>query len=80
MCIMLMFRSTKKSILLSTTINPQKTDKTLSVKLRLIFNDNYQAYGARRLQVVLRKQDLLLSRRRIARIMKEKEVVTKIYL
>jgi putative transposase len=43
----------------------------LSEKVKVIFNTNYQAYGARRLQVALRKESILLSRRRIGRIMQE---------
>ena len=34
-----------------------------------IFNNNYQAYGTKRLQAELRKQGITVSRRRIGRIM-----------
>jgi hypothetical protein len=37
----------------------------------VVFNGNYQAYGARRLQTALKKQDIHLSSLRIARIMKK---------
>jgi putative transposase len=42
-----------------------------SEKVKVIFNTNYQAYGARRLQAELREKSILLSRHRIGRIMQE---------
>ncbi|WP_141675215.1 MULTISPECIES: IS3 family transposase [unclassified Gilliamella] len=52
-------------------LTSKKTDKELSKKVKAVFNDNYQSYGTRRLQVALRKKSILLSRRRIGRIMQE---------
>jgi putative transposase len=45
--------------------------------VKAIFNDNYQAYGTRRLQAELRQQDIILSRRRIGRIMQKNGLVSK---
>nr|WP_179854585.1 IS3 family transposase [Gilliamella apicola] len=44
-------------------LTSKKTDKELSKKVKAIFNDNYQAYGTRRLQAELREKSILLSRR-----------------
>lgn len=54
-----------------------KTNTELSVKVGIIFNNNYQAYGTRHLQVELRKQGITLSRGRIGRIMQENGWVSK---
>ncbi|OCG57616.1 hypothetical protein A9G41_10715 [Gilliamella sp. Nev5-1] len=58
-------------------LTSKKTDKELSKKVKAVSNDNYQSYGTRRLQVALRKKSILLSRRRIARIMQENGLVSK---
>jgi putative transposase len=58
-------------------LTSKKTDKELSKKVKAIFNDNYQAYGTRRLQAELREKSILLSRRRIGRIMQENGLVSK---
>ncbi|KDN09263.1 Mobile element protein [Gilliamella apicola] len=42
-----------------------------------IFNNNYRAYGTRRLQAELRKQGITVSRRRIGRIMAKNGWVSK---
>jgi putative transposase len=42
-----------------------------SEKVKVIFNTNYQAYETRRLQAWFREKNILLSRRRIGRIMQE---------
>ena len=45
-------------------------------KIIRIFNQNYQAYGTRRIQAVLRSEGINLSRRRIARVMASEGIVS----
>lgn len=47
----------------------QRQDIVLSEIVGKVFDDNYQAYGTRRLKAELRKQGIIVSRRRIGRIM-----------
>jgi putative transposase len=62
---------TRNRIYYQPQLISKKTDKMLSEKVKVVFNGNYQAYGARRLQTALKKQDIHLSSLRIARIMKK---------
>lgn len=55
----------------------QPQDVVLSERVGRVFNDNYRAYGTRRLQAELRKQGMILSRRRIGRIMAKNGWVSK---
>jgi putative transposase len=56
-------------------LTSKKTDKMLDEKVKAVFNDNYQSYGTRQLQVELRKKSIILPRRRIGRIMQENGLV-----
>ena len=52
-------------------VKDEHTEKIIN-----IFNQNYQAYGTRRIQAVLRSEGINLSRRRIARIMASEGLVS----
>ncbi|WP_392558939.1 IS3 family transposase [Orbus mooreae] len=56
---------------------PYQQNETLCDKVSEVFDLNYRVYGTRRLQAELKRQGIALSRRRIGRIMKEKELVSK---
>ena len=53
-------------------------DKILTSKIRFIFIANRNVYGARRIKIELEKQNLFVSRKRIARLMKDAGLVCKI--
>lgn len=42
-----------------------------------IFRNSYRAYGTRRIQETLKKEEVFISRRRIARIMKMNQWISK---
>lgn len=55
---------------------PSTKEDIYSEIVEKTFNENYQAYGTRRIQAELRSQGINLSRRRIARIMHSKGLVS----
>ncbi|MFQ1054595.1 IS3 family transposase [Gilliamella apicola] len=74
---MSLLKSNKKSFYYQRQLPQQPQDVVLSERVGRVFNDNYRAYGTRRLQAELRKQGMILSRRRIGRIMAKNGWVSK---
>ena len=68
---------TRNRIYYQRQLPQQPQDVVLSERVGRVFNDNYRAYGTRRLQAELRKQGMILSRRRIGRIMAKNGWVSK---
>lgn len=60
---------TRNSLYYQRQFAQQQQDIALSQIVGEVFDNNYRAYGTRRLQAELRKQGMTLSRRRIGRIM-----------
>ncbi|MNB74897.1 Integrase core domain protein [compost metagenome] len=54
----------------------EKNEDELSAAIVEIFNKNRKAYGTRKIKVKLKEQGLVISRRRIGRIMKEQGLVS----
>lgn len=48
--------------------------KELRVEIRIIFNDNYQAYGSERIHKELKSQGIIVSEKVIRRLMKEENI------
>ena len=57
-------------------IEPINEKDEYTEKIIRIFNQNYQAYGTRRIQAVLRSEGINLSRRRIAHVMASEGLVS----
>lgn len=53
-----------------------KKEDPITKHIKRIFRDNNNSYGTRRIQVELRKEGYIASRRRIGRIMREKGLVS----
>ena len=49
-------------------------EKELSEAIETVFHQNRRAYGSRKIRIELQKMDIFASRRRISRIMKQKEL------
>lgn len=56
--------------------NNLKTEELLEEKIKEIFRKSKNAYGSRKVKVELEKQDLIVSRRKICRIMKKHGLVS----
>ncbi|SHG76657.1 Transposase InsO and inactivated derivatives [Virgibacillus chiguensis] len=57
--------------------NRWKEEKELTILINDIFHQSRRAYGSRKIKVVLKQQGKQVSRRRIARIMRENDLVSK---
>ena len=55
---------------------PQPIDDSVEVAIVKIFNDNRRVYGTRKIKQELKKLDLIVSRRRIGRLMKKNGLVS----
>lgn len=55
---------------------PKISDNAVEESIIKIFKDNRQVYGARKIKVELKKLDMIVSRRRICRLMKKNRLVS----
>ena len=46
-------------------------DEVLKDRVKTIFEDNYQVYGCRKIRAVLARQDILVDKDRVARLMRQ---------
>ena len=46
-------------------------DEVLKTKVRRIFDDNYQVYGCRKIRAVLAREQVIVDKDRVARLMRE---------
>ena len=60
-----------------TSSEHSQTDRQLKEKVRQIFEDSRQTYGTRRIKVVLAKQGMQVSRKRIGRLMREMKLACR---
>jgi hypothetical protein len=55
---------------------PRRSETPLEMRVVAIFKENQCVYGARKIKVELRKENLTVSRRRIVRLMKQQGLVS----